>query len=149
MNLSTWFSATISTIENWAKTSIAKISTFLSPFLKDIEPYIEKDVIAIVQNGLPIVIAALAGNPVGNLPAALAAAEAYIIPALKAEGIVLYQTSVNILSNMLAARAQIVTPTVAVIAPVAAVITPIPSLQADSAINTAAVSEAAINAAGQ
>lgn len=131
MNLSTWFSGAISTIENWAKTSIAKISTFLSPFLKDIEPYIEKDVIAIVQNGLPIVIAALGVNPVGNLPAALTAAEAYIVPALKAEGITLYQTSVNILTNMLAARAQISlasSPTVVVNAGVAAaVITTIPS----------------------
>lgn len=126
MNLSIWFNSTVSTIETWAKGSIAKVTTFLSPVLKDIEPYLEKDVIAIVQNGLPVVIAALGGNPVGNLSLGLAAAEAYIVPALKAEGIVLYQTSINVLSNMLAARAQIVTP-VAIPAAPAPVITPIPS----------------------
>lgn len=118
MNLSIWFAPTISAIETWAKAFIAKVTTFLSPFLKDIEPHLEKDIIAIVQNGLPIVITALAGNPVGNLPAALVAAEAYIVPALKAEGIVLFQTSINILSNMLAARAQIVTPNIPVITPI-------------------------------
>lgn len=124
MNLSTWFTATISVIETWAKAAIAKVTTFLSPFLKDIEPYLEKDVIAIAQNGLPIVLAALGSNPVENLGAALIAGEKYLVPALEAEGIKLFPTSINILNNMLVARAQI---TIASLAPV---ITTIPSAAA-------------------
>jgi hypothetical protein len=140
LTLSQWFTATVSTIETWAKAAIAKVTTFLSPFLKDIEPYLEKDVIAIAQNGLPIVLAALGTNPVENLGAALIAGERYLVPALEAEGIKLFPTSINILTNMLAARAQISltnTPSVAQVintGVTAAVITPIPS---DTVINTA------------
>lgn len=107
MNLSAWFTPTISAIETWAKAFINKVTAFLSPFLKDIEPYLQKDVITIAQNGLPIVLAALGSNPVGNFGVALDAAEKYLVPALETAGITLYQTSINILTNMLVARAQI------------------------------------------
>lgn len=141
MNLSTWFAPKLSIIETWAKALIAKVTTFLSPFLKDIEPYLEKDVIAIAQNGLPIVLAALGSNPINNLGVALIAGEKYLVPALEQEGIKLFPTSINILNNMLVARAQISLSALSVpVAQVindgiaAAVITPIPS---DAVINTA------------
>lgn len=107
MKLSQWFAAEESILKDWATKEINQITTYLSPFLHDIKPTIEKDLIAILKNGLPIVLTALGTNPVGNLSLGLKAAETYIVPALEAEGIKLYQTTINILTNSLTAQAQV------------------------------------------
>lgn len=141
MKLMQWLKGEIQIFVTWEKPKAQKAETLLSSFLKDIAPALEKDLLGIVANGLPIVIATLGTNPIANLGIAETAAEDYLLPALKAEGITLFTTSENILKELLMARAQISlasSPTVVVNAGVAApVIIPIPSLQANSAINTA------------
>lgn len=113
MKLSQWFAAEESALKNWAEKEINEITTYLSPFFKNIKPELEKDMILILKNALPVVLTALGDNPLGNLGPALKAAEDAILPALMKEGIALFQTTLNILYNGLVGYAQSIAPTTA------------------------------------
>lgn len=117
MKFTDWIKAETNTIETWSAPKVQKATTLLSAFLSDIEKPLEDALLAIVQNGIPVVITALGNNPVQNLDLALTEGEKYLKPALAAAGISLFKTTENILLNLLAARAQIVTPVSAIPAP--------------------------------
>lgn len=132
MSLVSWIKGEVKIFVTWAQPEIQKVETLLSAFLQDIEPILKQDIIAIIANGIPVVIQALGSNPVGNLNIGIAAAENYLIPALRAEGITLFQTTENILVNILAARAQIAVGVVKTVPTVAGALStaPLPGTQA-------------------
>lgn len=110
MNIIKWAKAETSEFITWEKQEVNEVSTFLSPFLKNIKSELKRDLLIIAKNALPAVLAALGDNPFGNLALGLAAAEKAIFPALQKEGIVLFQTTLNIIYNGLVGYAQSVAP---------------------------------------
>ncbi len=87
---------------SWFGVEEQKLASFLFPILKDAKTVVQKDLLNDIIGGLPIVVAALSGG----IPAALLAAQQYIVPLLEAQGVALATTTVNALANGLVAQAQ-------------------------------------------
>lgn len=97
-----WLKTAWTDLLSWFSTEEQKVASFLYPIFQDAKVIAKKDLLQDVIEGLPIVIAALSGG----IPAAITAAEGYIIPLLEKQGIQLATTTVNTLANALVAQAQ-------------------------------------------
>lgn len=102
MSLSTWFKGELNMFLNWFGVEESKVVTWAKPLISDIAKVIKDDLWTDIEGGIPVVAAAL----VGGIPAALAAAEQYILPLLEKQSIQLEQIALNLLSNSLVAHAQ-------------------------------------------
>lgn len=107
-----WLVSAWTNLLSWFGVEEQQLASFLYPVLKDAKQLIEHDLLKDIIAGVPVVASALAGG----IPAALAAAEQFILPLLTAQGLELEQTTVSVLSNSLVAQAQasLDTPTVSV-----------------------------------
>lgn len=102
MNFETWLQTAWTDFLSWFGVEEQKLTSFFYPILKDAKVVIEKDLWSDIVAGVPVVSAALAGG----LPAALTAAEQYILPLLAKQSVTLAQTTLNTLYNALVAQAQ-------------------------------------------
>jgi hypothetical protein len=101
-NFTTWLHTAWTDLLSWFGTKAQKVASFLYPIFQDAEQLVEKDLLKDIINGIPVVAAALTGG----FPAALAAAEAFVLPLLKAQGVELGQATVGVLTHALVAQAQ-------------------------------------------
>lgn len=106
MSLSTWFKSELNVFLAWFGVEESKVVTFARPIIQTIGKAVTDDLWADIEGGIPVVGTAL----LGGVPAALTAAEEYILPLLAKQGIQLEQLALNLLSNSLVAQAQIATP---------------------------------------
>lgn len=99
---SVWLLTAWTNLLSWFGVEEQKLASFLYPLFQDAKTLIKNDLLTDVINGIPVVTAALAGG----VPAALVAAEEYILPILEKQGLTLLQTTINQLANGLVAQAQ-------------------------------------------
>lgn len=92
---------------SWFGVEEQKFASFLYPIFKDVKQVIEKDLLKDVIDGVPVVAAAL----MDGIPAALVAAEQFIVPLLESQGLALAKTTIGALANALVAQAQASLPT--------------------------------------
>lgn len=102
MNFHSWLLTAWMNLLSWFGVEEQKLASFLYPVFKDAKDIVVKDLMADIIGGLPIVAAALSGG----IPAALIAAEQYVLPILEKQGLQLAQTTLNIIYNALVAQAQ-------------------------------------------
>lgn len=86
----------------WFGVEEQKLASFLYPIFQDAKPLIAKDILPLLINLIPVVVAALTNG----YSEALAVAEANILPLLKADGIELKQATLSALAHGLVAQAQ-------------------------------------------
>lgn len=108
MSLSTWFKSELNVFLAWFGVEESKVVTFAKPIVQAIGKVITDDIWADIEGGIPVVVGALTGG----IPAALAAAEAYLLPILEKQGLQLEQIAINLLANSLVAQAQLSAPPV-------------------------------------
>lgn len=97
-----WLHTAWQNLLSWFGVEEQKLASFMYPIFKDAKSLIQKDVLKDIIAGVPVVAGALTGG----IPAALAAAEQFLLPILTQQGIELEQTTINALSNSLVAQAQ-------------------------------------------
>ncbi len=102
MSFHIWLTTAWTNLLHWFGVKEQKIASFLYPIFQDAKQIVEKDVLKDIIAGVPVVAAALASGPAG----ALAAAEAFIVPLITAQGIQIATTTLATLSNALVAQAQ-------------------------------------------
>lgn len=108
MSLSTWFKSELNIFLAWFGVEESKVVTFAKPIVTAVGKAITDDLWADIEAGIPVVASALTGG----IPAALAAAEAFLLPVLEKQGVALEQTALNLITNSLVAQAVIAAPTV-------------------------------------
>lgn len=91
-------------VEAWLVSDEAKVEKLLAKTFASLLPLVKSDALSDLESGVPVVVAAL----VGGVPAALSAAEAWLLPKLEAQGVTLEQTALTALANELVAKAQAV-----------------------------------------
>ncbi len=102
MSFHEWLHDAWQNLLSWFGVEEQKLASFLYPVFMDAKSMVEKNILQDVIDGVPLVVAALSGG----IPAALLAAEAFIVPLLEKQGMALAQTTVNTLANALVAQAQ-------------------------------------------
>lgn len=102
MNFHTWLKEQWTSLLSWFGVEEQKLASFLYPTFQSLKQIVEKDLLKDIIDGVPVIVAALGGG----IPAALVAAEQFIVPVLTAQGIELAQTEINVLSNGLVKQAQ-------------------------------------------
>lgn len=103
MSLTLWFKSELNLFLDWFGLAESKVTTFAKPIITTVAKQITDNLWADIEGGIPIVVAALTEG----IPAALIAAEQYILPLLKTQGIELEQLALNLLSSSLVAQAQV------------------------------------------
>lgn len=103
MHFHDWLKTAWLNLFSWFGLEEQKIASFLYPIFQDAKTLVHKDLLNDIIAGVPVVVAALAGG----IPAALTAAEEFLLPVLAKQGVELEQTTVNTLSNALVAQAQV------------------------------------------
>lgn len=102
MTFPTWLKTAWTGLLGWFSVEQQKLASFLYPVFQDAVTIVKNDLLADIIDGVPVVAAALAGG----IPAALEAAEGFIIPVLEKQGVALAETTLNVLKNALVAQAQ-------------------------------------------
>jgi len=97
-----WLKTAWTNLLSWFGVEEQKLASFLYPLFKNTKDLIKKDFLTDVIAGIPAVAAAIAAGP----EAALAAAEAVILPLLAKQGAELASTDIDILKAGLVAQAQ-------------------------------------------
>lgn len=102
MDFKDWVKMAWTNLLHWFGMEEQKLASFLYPIFQDAKQVVEKDLLQDVIDGIPVVVAALTNG----IPAALIAAEQFILPVLEKQGLQLAQTTINMLSNALVAQAK-------------------------------------------
>lgn len=97
-----WLKTAWTDLLHWFGVEEQKLASFLYPIIKDGAKLAENDLLHDVIDGIPVVAAALAGG----LPAALTAAEEFLLPVLTKQGVELEQTTIKAISAGMVAQAQ-------------------------------------------
>jgi hypothetical protein len=97
-----WLVTAWTNLLSWFGVTEQKVASFLYPIFQDAKQIVEKDLLKDIIAGIPVVASAIAGGP----EAALAAAETFLLPLLKAQGVELENTTVQVLKAGLVAQAQ-------------------------------------------
>jgi len=97
-----WLVTAWTNLLSWFGVTEQKVASFLYPIFQDAKQLVEKDLLKDIIAGVPVIASAIAGGPA----AALAAAEAFLLPLLKAQGVELETTTVEVLKAGLVAQAQ-------------------------------------------
>lgn len=102
MTFHDWLKTAWTNLLSWFGVEEQKLASFFYPVFQDAKILVQKDVLSDIIGGVPVVVAALEGG----IPAALTAAEQFIVPLLEKQGIAVAQTTVNTLANGLVTQAQ-------------------------------------------
>jgi hypothetical protein len=97
-----WLVTAWTNLLSWFGVTEQKVASFLYPIFQDAKQLVEKDLLKDIIAGIPVVASAIAGGPA----AALTAAEEFLLPLLKAQGVELETTTVEVLKAGLVAQAQ-------------------------------------------
>jgi len=97
-----WLVTAWTNLLSWFGVTEQKVASFLYPIFQDAKQLVEKDLLKDIIAGVPAVASAIAGGPA----AALSAAEAFLLPLLKEQGVELEETTVQVIKAGLVAQAQ-------------------------------------------
>lgn len=102
MTFPAWLKTAWTGLLGWFSVEQQKLASFLYPVFQDAVILIKNDLLADIIDGVPVVAAALGGG----IPAALEAAEGFILPVLEKQGVTLATTTLAVIKNALVAQAQ-------------------------------------------
>lgn len=102
MSFHEWLHDAWTDLLRWFGVEEQKIASFMYPIFMDAKSVVEKNFLQDIINGVPVVVEAMSGG----IPAALVAAEEFLLPLLEKQGVALAQTTINTLANALVAQAQ-------------------------------------------